>query len=505
MIQFPLLVLCYLGWHWAFFKLTRIPEEAYFAPSIIVAALRSPGTASLIGLIALFCLSTRKRLRWEKLDADNSIRYFVTFVALVIAWAFSTYDYNLYYGQGHYLARVLIVALALLIFRSPLFVAPLLCLAIVIVHQFAYPLGGYTWTDKRVLFNVLILYQSFLCLRLVTPVRSHVFVYAALCLHAANYFIPGLAKLTMGWPLHEQLHNLFIASYLNDWLGCFRQEDMLALAGWLEVLNFPMVLGALVIELAALFILTNKRACIAILVACTLLHLAIYLASGILFWKWALLNGALVVLVARADADFIGRLFTRRGAIVSVAVIACSSFYFKPIPLAWHDTSVNDSFRLEVVGQSGRIYKVPRTFMAPYDTVFSQNQFQYLSNEKFLVGVYGSTASAEVARQVGRVTDIEELDALSRAQGQVRFDAERATDFDRFVRTFFRALNRTKEKRVVPDWMATPHHIQSFAGEGCFAIQEDVLRARVVHVRSHYHDGQIDVIRTATVREVDIE
>ena len=65
---------------------------------------------------------------WQMLEHGTVLRIFILFLAFVVAWPFVTYGYNYYFGQGHYLDRLVIALLLPLIWWRPVFVFPFLLL-----------------------------------------------------------------------------------------------------------------------------------------------------------------------------------------------------------------------------------------------------------------------------------------------------------------------------------------------------------------------------------------
>ena len=74
----------------------------------------------IVLVLNLLLLHRYKSLKWETLEQGKLIRRFIMLVALVFAWKFNTYDFNLYYGEAHYLDRLLVIALACAVYFIPL-------------------------------------------------------------------------------------------------------------------------------------------------------------------------------------------------------------------------------------------------------------------------------------------------------------------------------------------------------------------------------------------------
>ncbi|MDB5390659.1 MAG: hypothetical protein JWM11_6305 [Planctomycetaceae bacterium] len=491
------------------FKTTRLPESAYFSSSILAEMVTRWPTALVLAVVISFVYFGWSRLRWSDFAPDQALRLFIGAVAGTLAWTFSVYDFNLYYGQLHLTERVLLVALFAGGMWRPVLLAPFLMLVYVITHQFDQPLSC-TWTDKRVLFDILSLFVGWMAVRQWKPknwptVTASDLFFLAICLQAANYFIPGFGKLIAGWAVVERLDNLFIASYLNGWFGFLSQAEALSWARLIADWNPMMVWGSLLLELAGLVCLLNRRWCIVFFLACIGLHGMICLTTGILFWKWMILDLSLAAVLAFANQNFIGELFSARRFWLSVAVIALSHYVFSPPWLAWYDTELNEQYHLEAVTDSGEVFQVPRTFMVPYEVYFAQNKFHFLTQDKYVNGRYGTTSNWDVCRKLDGQPTRETAEAVREELGTAEYSDQKISGFDRFIERYFANLNaRTTQHAVVPAFLQPPQHIYSVVPEPRYESQGKVALIRVIHERSLYQRDRIETLKREVVREIRI-
>jgi hypothetical protein len=490
-----------------YFELADLGEKAYFSPVIITQILARPTDLLLELFIAAAALFLGFRvLRWENFEQDKILRYFLFFIALIIAWAFATYDYNLYYNQAHYFDRFLLIALAILVWLHPAFIPLFLIQAMVIVFQFDYPLGSYSWTDKRVLFDILILFNVFLYLKLIfrKPIFSP-FVFLALSLFAANYYISGLGKLKLDWVSKNNIYDLIVSSYVNGWLSFLPETTLLQMVDIFKGLDMLMLLATMAIELGAIFILFHKRVALILLLSFIVLHLMIFLTSGIFFWKWILLAIAFGLALTRLPDILTRQIFNWPAFIISILVIHFSPHYFNPANLAWYDTRLNNFYEIQAVGDTGTIYTVGRGFMSPYDFPFAQNRFWYLSDEKLLVRTYGTTSDPEIADALKTIKPGLELTELEMAKGRNYYNQDRAENFAQFLYVYFKNLNNRQSKRLVLNYIASPHHIWNFAnGDNVYQMQEKVQKVQVRFVKTFYDGQKIHTLEDRIVRVITV-
>jgi hypothetical protein len=490
------------------FKFTKLPETAYFSTSFLAElAMRWQGLL-ILGCVGWFVWSSWSKLRWTELDPSRTLQAFVGVIGGTLAWTFSVYDFNFYYGQSHLLERVLLVTLLLGSLWRPVLIAPFLALVYLITHQFDQPIAC-TWTDKRVLFDVLSLFVGFLLVRLWNPrnwptIKATDFFFLVICLQASNYFIPGLGKLLSGWPMIERLDNLFVASYLNGWLGFLNESDALGWAKLIAAWNPLMVWGSLLLELAGVFCLFNRRWCVVFLLACVGLHAMICLTTGILFWKWVVLDLSLAAVLAFASPTLTGELFSKSRFWMSIGIIAGSHFLFAPPWLAWYDTELNEQYHLEVLTTSGETFRVPRTLMVPYEVYFAQNKFHFLTRDKYVNGRYGTTSEWNVARRLDGQPSREMAEAVREELGAVEYSEQKIAAFDRFIQNYFKNLNLARPHIVMPTFLQPPQHIYSVVSEPRYAFQDNVELVRVIHERSLYQRDRIETLKRKVVREIAI-
>jgi len=255
---------------------------------------------------------------WDVLEHGQLIRPFVTLTAAVLAWRFSTYNYNFYFNQGHLLDRLLLIGLVPLIWWRPVFVFPFLLLLCAVIWQFAIPLGQYSWAQQYMPIRLLTLFGATLLLTAITGRRlGNHYVFLACCLVMAHYWVPGVGKLAIDWTSQGHVYNLLPSTYANGWLGFLEPERISAIARAIARLDSLILFFTLLFQLGAIIALWRRQLLIALLCIYPLFHLAIFSLSGIFFWQWIIVEAALAVLVSRFGGSGTN-VFTWRYFIVPV-------------------------------------------------------------------------------------------------------------------------------------------------------------------------------------------
>jgi len=452
------------------------------------------------------------RLSWQHYEAEEGIkiRYAVFLLALVLAWAFSTNEFNFYYNQGHYLDRLLLVILAFLVLVNPVFATLFVVYAVLIVSQYNYPdLLNYSWFDKKLLFKVLLLFSVFNSFSLFVRFRPTHFIFLTLCLIGSDYFFAGMSKLVAGgrvidWGLKNQVHNLFVSSYINGWITFIDRPTLLQIASGMRLLDIPLQVVTLIFELGGLLLVAGRRISIIMLSGAILLHFGIFLSSGIFFWKWILLDLSMIVVFLKYPSTVNRFLFTRRNAILSVLVIVLGHNYLSETNTGWFDTRVNNFYEFEAIDTNGTIRPIARGLWAPYDIPFAQDRFFFLNADKIIAGTYGTHGNVGIALALNRAESVEEIEALWEEYGGSRYSESDARIFDDFVRTFIGNANEYIGSPPLPIPHA-PHHITSLAQENAYNSDVPIETVRIRYVETFYDGENIIVLEDKVVREIKID
>jgi hypothetical protein len=227
-----------------------LPESAYFSPFIGAQILTTPRAVSVLLATLLPLLFCWRTLRWSNFDFGNRLRWLFFGIAAVLAWKFSAYPYNYYYDQSHFFDRCLLVALAGLILVHPSLLPAFLLMASVLINQFYYPLLTQSWTEKLLLFELLIAFNACLFLKIALKrLNTDMILLILLSILGANYFSAGLRKLDISphgyeWVLTNQMHYILAQVHEMGWLGFVGLEQFISLMKFLRAINIPLQLSS---------------------------------------------------------------------------------------------------------------------------------------------------------------------------------------------------------------------------------------------------------------------
>jgi hypothetical protein len=491
-------------------RLGRFTPEMYRQPLLIGEWLRSTGALMTLAIWAALFVVGWRRLQWRRLEEGSPLRILVLLVAGGLTWEYTLYDLNAYLGQWHMADRLLLAALAALLVVHPMFVVPLLLHVRTLSQQFGDLIGAYSFTDKQIAFDTLSVFALFLVCRLLvrTPVRAMIILVSSML--GSHFLYSGWTKITLEWQASERLEFLFTSSHANGWLGGLDASTVAVVASILVAVSPVAKWILLFAEASPLLLFLNRRIFLVVVSVLLAMHVGVLALTGLLFWKWMLVEAGLLLFVLRGDPEMRASLFTPTTRVVSLTLMLAGPLYFRPAQLGWLDTAITHIYELEAVGRSGRVYPVPRGFMAPFDLIFSQNQFDYLVDREAAVTTYGATANPEIAKAVNALVasggDVAEGFARIEAQhGTNRYSSDTTTTFDEFLRGYFGTLNRraSKGRLLLPP----PHHIWNSGRAGAYDMQEPVTEVRMRRSTKAWipSKGDFTILSDDIVRKVPIE
>jgi hypothetical protein len=471
---------------------TGLEESAFFSWALTPQIITRPW--SVLFLVANLAIATRycRRIDWSSFDDRQLTRMFVFVLSGIFAWQFSTYGYNFYYDRSHGIDRALLVALWLLTWRHPLFLGPFLIELVLIFSQLQFPFPGYRslWTDKRMVFDLLVLINSIALLRCFLPPIRWLHWYLSLCLVGNFYFDAAVAKCSVGdsiasWLLENRLGNLFVSSYVFGWLSWIGESTILRWAFHIPGLDAGGRAYTLLIEFLGIAILIFGRRCaLLILAGCILLHVAIFASSGILFWIWIVADGMLLVVLWRIKPD--AELFAWRWRLASLWIIASGVLNPFPLKFGWYDSRVADQFSVHGENSTGESRRIHPHEFAPYDMTFGFGRFGMLTPSKTLVGTYGTTHDVTLFRQL-ETASAANIGGIYEQFGVDRFDQVSAHRFVFAVQRFLRNKRRgAPPVFAIIDRIAAPHHFWgTVPGSGGLDIED--LRGVDIFYDSYLH------------------
>ena len=459
-----------------------------------------------LAAIVLLSLFRPMWIRWEDLEHGGWIRRFVFLPTVVLAWSYSTYDFNAFFGQPHFADRLLIGALAVLVWIRPAFTIPFTCYTVAVGGQFRFPFAGESLTQPYLLIRLLILFIAmFLLLVLSRRNNATDFIYCAIAMLAASYFVAGLGKLRLDWLSYGHLYHALPTTYTNGWLAFLDPEALTRLVRAVSALDAPMRVTGFVLECAAVLFFARRSLAVVLVAGWAVFHVGVFLLSGICFWMWTALDVGLIFFLLNRDVRDKFALFTPARGAVAAVLIAGGSWWFDSINLAWYDARASYTYVFEAIDESGDRRRLSPQFFAPYETPFTMGAFSYLVDEPVLPIVWGATFDRQVAEGLLACRSREEVFELERKLGAVRYDRDRLERLEHFLRTFIGNVEARKAKTGWWRALRPPPQLWSLTPTTPFWL-DDAPTAKVVirQLLSDWDGIEYKVIRDQVIHEVTL-
>lgn len=485
----------------------QLPFEAYQRPVIALGIFEERGLVILLLSLALVLFVARRHIRWADIDPQRRARWFIWVTAGVLVWAFATMQVNFFFDHSYWVDRLVIVGLWLALLVHPAAVLPLLVMLLAFVMQLSYPLpeGFWHWPDKRLPIDVLVLFLSYLALHAVLRerIRPYLLPLALLCLVGTTYAHAAINKALLGphvtsWPLHDDLANLFVAAHLNNgWLRGLSDHAIIEIAHLLHALHVPLALISFSIELSGVALVVRWRFSRVLLPAFVAMHLAILASTGIFFWKWMVVDLALLAYLGalRRDADRSDDararidIFHPRFTALSLAFVASSSLFIPHIPFAWWDTKLTNYFEIYGTGRDGHRYRIDARFFAPYGIIFEQSRHYYAFLGPVVVGTFGSTQDWDVAQAIEHAAP-GDLPALYTRYGRVEAEHEPADALTALIGRYVQ-VRRRRGRSTLLHVVAPPSHFQRWTPDDVYDDQAPLDEIEIRFVEFFYDGDRI--------------
>lgn len=193
---------------------------------------------------------------------------------------------------------------------------------------------------------------------------SQMLVFACLAMHFGNYFYSAIAKLELApnwtaWVLQNDTHFIMMSAEVAKVLPITVNDQLLKFGHW-AVNTFVVPNNALTLLAQLLSILALRKIswAIGVTVLYDLMHVTIFLVSGIFFWKWVILNVAIVAALASTRWKQISWSLYLFGT----AMLLLGPYGFSIARLGWYDTPSSTKTYFEAVTRDGRVVEVPSNY-----------------------------------------------------------------------------------------------------------------------------------------------
>ena len=372
-----------------------------FAPNVI--SLKEPYaifSIIAISIISIFYFKKQKinffnlKINW----IDSKILFIYISAALPLY-----YSTIVYYFQSHYLnlfkALTLSLTEIILFFLSILnpFFIPFPFLINSYIFKYISIFDKLPLTDKLLSIAfisttyILWLIDFFYLSKKIKnkSKRISIWIYSFSFTVGCSYFAPALAKLFLGnWVFNNSIDEIYLEHVWKNGFDLFTGNTDFV-ASKLKLFSPLLCSVALISELLPILTLNYPRKFVYALILSTSLHIGIFIFSGILFWKWIVIDLALLVvilnLVNKKQINYSSDLFLNDnilkinfGPLIGSSAVLCIYFVGKytlfPF-LGWYDPQNSWMWEFKVKNINGVELTIPNKEFAPYSMQFGQHRW----------------------------------------------------------------------------------------------------------------------------------
>ena len=489
-----------------FYRAARLPVEAYDKDFIYWQFLKKVGSKLFLiipALLTLLYFNKKLFFSWNSLEHGRKVSFLLGICALVLTWNYTTYDYNHFFGQWHYLDRSLLLFTAMLIFWRPVFVIVFLSVLLPIIGQFEI-LPGYSLAAPRLLLQILLLFVVFYGVKLVARFFYFKdFAFLVGCVMATNYFASGIRKFSLDWILYDQVNYFLPNSYAVGWLSFLSADKLSSLTASLEWLNIPMKIFTLGFECGIVLLFLRLKWARILIIGLIAMHLGIIAFTGIFFWMWLSVLVVILVFLFKKDVFQQAALFNKKYFLISLVLIGLGEFWAKPIALAWYDVPYSYSYKFEAEMEDGKSYALPPNFFSPYDYQFTMTNFKYLSSEKLLPITFGGSSSKKISGFFREEPPKDEVFLFEDERGRAYRNIKQEESLYDFLRQYVKHWNARSGDPNPVDYIQPPRLLLTYPTRTIPSGKHKIVRLNIYESTTYYRkDIGFEVVRKRKVGSV---
>lgn len=338
-------------------------------------------------------------------------------------------------------------------------------------------------------------------INLITPLDPTILLIALAASAGAHYTPSGLKKLRLDWARINRIENIADAARIqHNWSPLDRIPGASSLFARTAILSQSIVIA---IESLALLAFIDQRALLILFSSLIVMHIAIFVTTGICFWKWTITLVGICLASTLLDQSFLLPSDPLNAMIILAAACAIP-FALPTIPtLAWYDTPIAHRVTF-TISDGTRSARITPYDVAPLDVILSQARHErYFESAPGALDSFGTCYHREPTLLLNTLSTSSTLTQSEKADRALAIlAAHSTTHFSKGVMqqectNFLAQLRENLTRRPVPAifnhhiWNALPRPDRDLLrsildSEAPKLIVERELLFRCAHTRSEY-------------------
>jgi hypothetical protein len=281
------------------------------------------------------------------------------------------------------------------------------------------------------------------------------FLYVTVLIHFSNYFYSGVQKVLLNhslttWIFENRTEYLILNAKQYGILPISQLLDAFPPLYSLIAAGTPVINSlSLFSQLLVVFAIFRIRWMVVLTLIFDLFHVAIFVLSGIFFWKWVILNLSIVVAL---------RKFPKASVPLPVIIIGLLCMLVAPsiffiARLGWFDTRSPVISYVEAITKDKKHIRVPSNYFLQLSVTLAQSRVGRPLEGHFPTGGLGITSDYATMQQANRC-------ALKPA-GPHRVSEKGFQSFAKYIRRHHRFVLKQLDNHGRFHYDLYPHHIWS--------------------------------------------
>lgn len=485
-----------------------VGSTSYFHSTFLLDLVKHSMTGMRVIILAaavafLFIYRKRALAPWSALSTYPSIRIAGVACCAILAWTYSSYDYNMYFNQGHIIERLALLVFIPLIWWRPIFILPFSVLVYAVVGQFQI-VPGFSWTIPYLPLHMISAFCALGLLYVLSgKITDREIIFILLCILGAHYWSSGTGKLSIFWLFGDPIHHMLPATYANGWLGQWPVDQLEHVTNVFSQFN-PIIRNLVVIlELGTIALIFHRRISILLGFGLVAMHLGIFFASGIFFWPWMLVNLLLIFALSWNKNMGSKFSFTWQQKGLFMVLIISSSYWSSATKLAWHDVPLSYTYVFECEDTNDKKYRLPVSFFEPFGYQFTLGTFGSINPHSRLPITWGAS-DMETAFWFRKMQpNPEEIFAYEKEKGVSRINEEAVAHLTQVLQQIVSTWNQNGNIKSPLEILSPPRYLWTHPRK-LEQLPGKIKMIRVLEKTTLYHEKQYQEIRNIELLSVPV-